>query len=349
VTTYYMSTADLLHRVDALRGAGALAPLSFGGLPWWEPVDASTSSSAILDALRQPRAAQSAKGAMLPISEAVGRYGSSTSTATATGTTAATLIGVRACELRALAYHDKVLMGGEFDDPLYRARRGSATVVSCDCVDCAASCCCTLVGGQPYAKEGGFDVNLTPLEDGWIVEVATDKGRKVLGSSRPAEATAAQLARRDEVRRAMTERVKAQNKEFTFRADDTSAPTLPEGADDAWQRFAADCVECGACTHVCPTCYCFYLYDQSPAAGTFERVRTWDSCLLSTYHRMAGAVHMKLSPRPLLLSRLANRVLHKYVYSRQQVGLLSCVGCGRCIDACPGAIDIRKVVQELAR
>jgi ferredoxin len=64
---------------------------------------------------------------------------------------------------------------------------------------------------------------------------------------------------------------------------------------------------------------------------------------------MAGGVNMKLTPRPELRSRLANRILHKYVYSPQQYEMLGCVGCGRCIDACLGAIDIRKVVEDLKR
>jgi formate hydrogenlyase subunit 6/NADH:ubiquinone oxidoreductase subunit I len=128
-----------------------------------------------------------------------------------------------------------------------------------------------------------------------------------------------------------------------------AAPKLPEGEDEGWQRFAGDCVECAACTHICPTCYCFYLYDQTLGADLFERVRTWDSCLLSTYHRMAGGANMKLSPRPRLSSRLANRVLHKFVYALPQAGGLGCVGCGRCVEACLGSIDIRQVVQELSQ
>jgi len=64
---------------------------------------------------------------------------------------------------------------------------------------------------------------------------------------------------------------------------------------------------------------------------------------------MAGGENMKISPRPELRSRLANRILHKFVYSPQQYGMLGCVGCGRCVDACPGAIDIRKVVEDLIK
>ena len=144
-------------------------------------------------------------------------------------------------------------------------------------------------------------------------------------------------------------RLRQQNEQIALTADDADQPALPDESDEGWQKFAADCVECGACTNICPTCYCFYLYDQVLGPAEFERLRTWDSCLLSTYHRMAGGPSMKLSPRPRLSSRLANRVLHKFTYSPEQCGLLGCVGCGRCIDACLGAIDIREVVQELGQ
>jgi len=301
-----------------------------------------------LDALAQPRPAQSPKGFFLPAAESVGRYGAR-SAAAAVEAPPVVLLGVRACELRARDYLDEVFLSGDFQDDPYRRRREGTTIVSCDCVDCTETCCCVLVGGGPFAT-GGYDVNLTPVESGYVADVATDRGRQWLGADRLkrlAEASAAQLARRDALRREMVERLRKQNAEFGFSADDRKQPALPNDNDDAWQVFAADCVECGACTNICPTCHCFYLYDQVLGPEQFERLRTWDSCLLSSYHRMAGGAGMKLTPRPRLFSRLANRVLHKFAYSPQQYGRLGCVGCGRCIDACPGAIDIRKVVKEL--
>ncbi|HET6430574.1 MAG TPA: 4Fe-4S dicluster domain-containing protein [Phycisphaerae bacterium] len=42
-------------------------------------------------------------------------------------------------------------------------------------------------------------------------------------------------------------------------------------------------------------------------------------------------------------------MLHKFSYSPRQYGLVGCVGCGRCVDACIGAIDIREVVKELGQ
>ena len=317
------------------------APLATRRLSWLDQ-----AGPACNEMLSAPRAAQSPKGLLLPPVESAGRYGAQ-GAATAVEAKCRVVAGVRACELRAWRYLDAVLRSGEFEDPAYRARRDATVIVSCDCVDCADSCFCTLVGGEPFCRDG-YDVNLTALGEGFLVDIATERGRQWIGDTEDLQqASSERLAERDRIREAMVERVRKQNEAFAFRASDQSQPALPNDGDEAWQTFAADCVECGACTNICPTCYCFYLYDQVLGPEEFERVRTWDSCLLSTYHRMAGGEDSKLSPRPSLYSRLANRVLHKFAYSPQQTGHLGCVGCGRCVDACIGQIDIRRVVQEL--
>lgn len=342
MATYHLPQAGLQKLLDEQQAEGVFIPQETEGLPWLGPAGPSPSSPA----LSQPRPVQSPKGLFLPPTESAGQYGSGAPAAAAVEAGPVVLVGVRACELRARDYLDKVMLEGDFEDAAYKARREAMTIVSADCVDCTETCCCTLVAGKPFATEG-FDVNLTPLDDGYVVEVATEKGRQWLGGTELSEATSEQLARRDEIRSAMVERLKQQNAQFTFTVADETPTNLSEHEDAEWQQFAADCVECGACTNICPTCHCFYLYDQVVGPETFERVRTWDSCLLSTYNRMAGGVNMKLTPWPKLYSRLANRVLHKFTYSPQQYGMLGCVGCGRCIEACAGAIDIRQVVQEL--
>jgi len=349
MATYHLSNAEFRSLLGEHQASGAFAPSPTERGSWLDPVDPDSSPAA----LSQPRSSQSVKGFFLSPAESMGRYGPGSATATATGTEAPAkprvLIGVRACELRAQAYLDKVLLEGAFQDAVYRRRRENTMIVSCDCVDCTETCFCTLVGGQPFPADG-YDVNLTFLDDGCLADVATERGRQWLGPERIAklpEATDAQLARRDELRASMVERLRRQNAQFEFAASDQGQPALPNEDDDQWRWFAADCVECAACTNICPTCHCFYLYDQALGPEAFERIRTWDSCLLSTYHRMAGGEAMKLTPRPKLSSRLANRVLHKFAYSPQQYGLLGCVGCGRCVDACLGAIDIRQVVKEL--
>lgn len=329
--------------LSSLTGRPVFVPESRIGGAWVRRLEAGSQQAPALDL---PRAAQSGKGFLLPAAETVARYGESAGEAVAVAEEPIVLVGVRACELRAFAYLDKVMLEGDFVEPLYKARRENTIIISSDCVDCAETCCCVLVGGRPYVEEGA-DVNVTPLADGYLVEPMSERGRELLAASAWAEATKEQLAQRQQAREAMVERLRKQNAQFTFAATDENPPALPEGDDESWQRHAADCVECGACTNICPTCHCFYLFDHEVQPKSDERVRTWDSCLLSTYHRMAGGPGMKLTPRPELRSRLANRILHKFVYSPQQYGMLGCTGCGRCVDACLGAIDIRKVVEDL--
>ncbi len=346
MTTYYIPESRLSDLASGSGGESTFIPHPTNRLAW---LDTAGGEPADLSGLRQPRAAQSPKGVLFPPAESLGSYGASSGAAAALDVGKCVIVGMRACELRARNYLDKVMLSGQFADPAYGKRREATVVVSTDCVDCTESCFCNLVGGKPFCEEG-YDVNLTPVEGGFLADVATDAGKEWVGDAGDLqEASPDMLAKRDEIRSKMVERLEAQNAEFDISATDAASPTLPLDADESWQKFAADCVECGACTHICPTCYCFYLYDQSLGAEQFERLRTWDSCLFSTYHRMAGGEHMKLSPRPRLLSRLANRVLHKFTYSLQQYELLGCVGCGRCVDACLGAIDIRQVASELGK
>lgn len=347
MTAYFTPKSAFAGWLSELKDAWVFVPAPTATGAW---VRRLAEDSTDAPALERPRAAQSAKGFFMPAAETVARYGEVQTKAVAVAEKPVVLAGVRACELRAWRYLDKVMLEGDFTDPLYQARRANTAIIACDCVDCADTCCCTLVGGRPFVEaDDGADVNVTDLGDGFVVEVFTDRGRELIsaGGAGWADATPEQVAKRQQAREAMVERLKEQNAEFTFAATDQSPPALPEGDDESWQRHAADCVECGACTNICPTCHCFYLFDHALEVSSAERVRTWDSCLLGTYHRMAGGPQMKLTPRPELRSRLANRILHKFVYSPQQYGVLGCVGCGRCVDACLGAIDIRKVVEDL--
>ncbi|MGD8280791.1 MAG: sulfite reductase subunit A, partial [Gemmatimonadota bacterium] len=49
------------------------------------------------------------------------------------------LIGVRSCELHAIAIQDRVFMDGDFADDLYRARRERTFIVAVNCTTAAAT------------------------------------------------------------------------------------------------------------------------------------------------------------------------------------------------------------------
>ena len=274
-------------------------------------------------ALREPRPSSSPKAFLQPAKERVAVYTNEGFDVEASRPVCEdrALVGLRACDLVAIAYLDKVFREGDFKDPFYEARRENELLVSVDCVAVHENCFCTAVGGRPFA-ESGFDLNITPLESGYLVDVGTQRGREMVDrvADAAAEPTDEQLAERN----------------------------LAKQGTDELSEMAARCVECAACTFICPTCHCFYLYDKVGGAENFERIRTWDSCILGGYSRMAGPAGAKPTPRPSLRSRFANRLLHKYAFSPQQYGMLGCTGCGRCIEACCGQIDIRDCLRELS-
>jgi hypothetical protein len=52
-------------------------------------------------------------------------------------------IGVRACELHAIAIQDRVFLGGQYRDRAYRIRRQRAFIVAVDCGEAGGTCSCT--------------------------------------------------------------------------------------------------------------------------------------------------------------------------------------------------------------
>lgn len=308
----------------------------------WEGLDTPTS-------LRGKRPTSPIKAFLIPPRERVASYW--TEEEAPFQPQQFSLVGLRNCDLLALKYLDQVFLGGVCEDPFYKARREAAFLVSVDCLAPQDTCFCTRVGGRPYAT-AGFDINLVPMNSGFVVEAGSADGEEVL-----ARLSNWLHAVGDEILEEMN-----QQRERMVQSLERSTGDLPDAetfvtklsgkeGHVSWEAWAAKCVECGACTSVCPTCHCYYLLDTpiSPAAekaGAFVKVRTWDSCLFAEYARMAG-MGFKLTPRPRLRSRLSNRVLHKYVYSFDQYGMCGCLGCGRCDEACLGGIDLREMIAAV--
>ena len=58
-------------------------------------------------------------------------------------------VGVRACELRAIAIQDRVLIGGRYVDRDYAARRDGTFLVAVNCGEPASTCFCVSMGTGP--------------------------------------------------------------------------------------------------------------------------------------------------------------------------------------------------------
>jgi len=253
------------------------------------------------------------------------------------------VMGPAACDLKGLEILDKVFRDGDYKDPGYQARREKTLIVSFECRDPYPTCFCELVGLHPY-PEGNFDLNAAKFEEGFLVDIGTEKGRAFIGNDQKFfQATGEQRKKRELNRQKASEIIKETNRDFDFTDIDNIKGSYQT---ELWKvpKDVENCVQCGSCTNNCPTCVCFLLEDTG-TAGTSRKTKVWDSCLFPGYARMAAGA----SPRPTLYDRYANRLLCKYWYMVENFGMKGCTGCGRCIAGCVGKIDKRKVITEVLR
>jgi sulfhydrogenase subunit beta (sulfur reductase) len=255
------------------------------------------------------------------------------------------IVGVKACDLKGFAVLDGVFLDDERPDPLYRRHRKENLVISSDCPRPIDTCFCTALGAGPF-PEKGYDLNLSEIAGGFVAEAGTARGEELLqnAASRAREATPREMEERERLRRQAREKVGGNVHEHGVPAQQGLKGAVERNREsDIWKKEASTCVECGACNTVCPTCHCFLLYDRQ-GDGEASRMRMWDSCLIKDFARVAGGAN----PRPELWMRLRNRFEKKFEFFPKTLDVYACTGCGRCISACPGRIDIRRILGSIA-
>lgn len=249
-------------------------------------------------------------------------------------------LGIRACDLKALALQDKVFLNGSYQDPGYQARRERLFLIAVHCSQPAATCFCASMGTGPNASEG-FDLALTEILDGghrFLVETGSAHGEQILKKlvTRPAEPedlTAAQKVMDDAAACQQRQLDTTGLRELLYRSAESPH----------WEEVAARCMACANCTMVCPTCFCNTVDDNSDLGGQkAERWRRWDSCFTLSFSYIHGG-----SVRTSVAARYRQWLTHKFAAWWDQFGSCGCVGCGRCTTWCPAGIDILEEIRTL--
>ncbi len=254
------------------------------------------------------------------------------------------IVGVKACDLKGFKIQDFVFGDHGCPDPLYVKNRERNLIVGADCTCAIETCYCLCLGVKPYPDQG-FDINLSEVNDGYVVQVGSDKGNAAIQKTKHLfrEASKAVLEERDKKRKNVTNQVQENVRALDIPEESRFSGIIERNYDsEIWNDEAKNCVECGACTIICPTCHCFLLYDQK-SENQMERLRVWDSCMIKDYARVAGGAN----PRPKLFMRLRNRFEKKFDFFPKVAKVYACTGCGRCVSACPAKIDIRRVLKRL--
>lgn len=250
-------------------------------------------------------------------------------------------IGVRSCELHAIAVQDKVLLEGQYVDPIYQRRRRDLFIVALNCAQAGGTCFCVSMNTGPKATFG-FDLALTEVIEKdrhyFVAETGTERGEEILREimHRDAEPPEVESA----------ERVVANTAAQMGRYLDTSDIKelfYRNYEHTRWDDVARRCLTCANCTMVCPTCFCTTVEDTTDLTGdNAERWRKWDSCFNLDFSYIHGG-----SVRSSVQSRYRQWITHKLATWIDQFGTSGCVGCGRCITWCPVAIDITEEVRAI--
>jgi sulfhydrogenase subunit beta (sulfur reductase) len=248
-------------------------------------------------------------------------------------------LGVRACELAAIAIQGRVF--GASGDAGYAARRKPTLTIAVQCGQAGGTCFCASMGTGPQVRTG-YDLVLTEiLADGrhdFLVEVGSPAGGRVLDQVPTRPARGEDLSTADSI-------VERTATSMGRRIDLAGIRDLlvdhPE--HPRWAEVARRCLACANCTLACPTCFCHTTEEVPDLSGTqVERWRRWDSCFNSGFTELHG------NPvRRSTMSRYRQWMTHKLATWYDQFDSSGCVGCGRCITWCPVGIDLTEEVAAI--
>ncbi|RMF54543.1 hypothetical protein D6745_04975 [Candidatus Woesearchaeota archaeon] len=235
--------------------------------------------------------------------------------------------GLKKCDLNAIIRQDKVFLE-DAEDPYYKASREKSFLLGFHCDEaCSEYCFCGSMELVDF-----YDLMFYDKGNHFLVEEGSEKGRFLISKFK-------------EFFKPVPRKITQEEKEIkgTDRLKKNSITHLYD--HPGWQKDVENCFSCGACTALCPTCYCFEIHDEVKSSCLSKgcRKRCWSSCQLQSFTRVAGD-HVFREKRE---ERFKHRIFHQLGYFKEKYGMNLCVGCGRCIEGCPTRIDFIKTINEM--
>ena len=251
------------------------------------------------------------------------------------------LIGARSCDLAAMAIQDKTLLKDKFIDKQYQWHREHLFVIAVNCSYSGGNCFCVSTQTGPKATSG-YDLALTEVDKGFVVDIGSDKGRNLITTLKCIPATETN-SRQADTRTAQA--ASMQTKRMPKNNSRELRNILMNHLDHPrWHEVAERCLSCGNCTAVCPTCFCHHQPETPVAQGDGSvHAREWDSCFTQGHSYIHGQV-----VRDTTEKRYKQWLTHKLGTWWDQFDTSGCVGCGRCVTWCPVGIDLTEEMAAIA-
>ena len=246
------------------------------------------------------------------------------------------IFGVHSCDINAFNRMDLVFRDGAYPDPYYVARREKTLIVGISCMP-NENCFCNLM--EANEARNGYDLFLVDIGDCYIVSIGGREAAEVMERCCDVRfATDEQRIRFREITRERANGFNPDNPQVQ------SVAMLMDAFlyDDFWNEFGGKCLSCTACSAVCPSCFCFDIYDEvHPDGKTGERLRVWDACTSPDFATVAGGHNFRAKTK----LRVRHRMYHKLNGFQANYDRMLCVGCGRCVTACKANINPLEVLR----
>lgn len=230
------------------------------------------------------------------------------------------IFGVRLCDINACLKLDKLFLDDEVVDDYYKKARENLILIGLNCETPPKEVCfCESMD----LKDFGYDLFFCDAGEDYHIKIGSERGKHMVEDLPESYFTPEPIR---------TEK-KLEKKDFK---------KLFEHED--WKEEAKRCINCGACTHLCPDCMCFDVFDDpglNPEKGS--RMQEWDSCQFKDFTQVAGGLVFREDHE----NRFKHRIFHKVQYFNEKFGEYMCTGCGRCIEGCPTGIDFVEILNRM--
>lgn len=250
------------------------------------------------------------------------------------------IFGVHPCDLAGIQCLNMVFAEKPRDFN-YLLRKSKITLIGLECNHaCDESSICVLM--NTCVPSGGYDMFFTDMGNKFVVHVNTQRGDDIIKETNLfSKSTSQDIAELDKLRgKKCSEFVSAIN------IEPQKIPEVFAQAWDSpvWEDVGKRCLACGNCTNVCPTCYCYDIYDEvNFDLKTGVRMRRWDSCQVETFAKVAGGENFRKERS----ERQRHRYYRKFKYPLEKYYRFFCTGCGRCTRTCMAKISLKETLKSL--